>query len=242
MGQCIADSAKIAEDCDLGENVVIMGNVQVADNVYIGHNVVIHEGTKIGRNVHIEDASILGRVPRSGASSRRKASQELPPLEVGDDCVIGTNAILYRGTTIGNHVLIGDLASIRERNIVGSRSIVGRLVMVEPNTRIGEHVVIMTGTHVTGDAVIENDVYMGSEISTTNEKDMGVGVGGYKGPYIKKGARIGSNATLLPGVVIGEGAVVAAGSVVTRDVPAYKVVMGVPAKVVKDAPRDEVMR
>jgi len=67
-------------------------------------------------------------------------------------------------------------------------------------------------------------------------------VGGYKGPYIKKGARIGSNATLLPGVVIGEGAVVAAGSVVTRDVPAYKVVMGVPAKVVKDAPRDEVMR
>lgn len=242
MSQYIADSARIGNDSILGENVVILENVQVGDNVYIGHNVVIHEGTKIGNNVYIDDGSILGRVPRSGASSYRKASQELPPLEVGDDCVVGANAILYRGTRIGNQVLIGDLASVRERNIVGNRSIVGRLVMVEPNTKIGEHVMIQTGTHITGDAVIEDDVYMGSEISTANDNNMARGTGEYKGPHIKKRARIGSNATLLPGIVIGEDSIVAAGSVVTRDVPPYKVVMGVPAKVVKDAPREEVVR
>ena len=83
MSQYISDSAVIGNDSFLGENVVILENVQIGDKVYIGHNVVVHEGTKIGKNVHIEDGSILGRVPRSGASSYRKASQELPPLEEG---------------------------------------------------------------------------------------------------------------------------------------------------------------
>lgn len=242
MSQYVAGSAQISEGCSLGKNIVIEDNVQIGINAHIGHNVVIHEGTKVGANVHIEDGSILGRVPRSGASSYRKASQQLPPLEVGDDCVIGANAILYRGTRIGNQVLIGDLVSVRERNIVGNRSIVGRLVMVEPNTKIGEHVMIQTGTHITGDAVIEDDVYMGDEVSTTNDNKMGRGAGEYKGPHIKKRARIGSNATLLPGVVIGEDSIVAAGSVVTKDVPPYKVVMGVPARVVKDVPRKEVVQ
>ena len=241
MGPCIAGSAKIGSDSVVGENVVVMENVRIGDNVYLGHNVVIHAGTKIGRDVHIEDGSILGRVPRSGVSSYRKASQELPPLEVGDGCVIGTNAIVYRGTRIGDQVLVGDLASIRERNIIGNRSIVGRLVMVEPNTKIGDHVIIQTGTHITGDATIEDDVFMGDEVSTTNDNAMGRGKGEYVGPHIKRGARIGSNATLLPGIVIGEGSIVAAGSVVTRDVPAYKVVMGVPARVVKDAPKEEIV-
>lgn len=241
MGSFIAETARIGRDCSMGQNVVILDNVHIGDNVYIGHNVVIHEGTKIDKNVHIEDGSILGRVPRSGASSRRKASQELPPLEIGSDCVIGANAILYRGTRIGNQVLIGDLASVRERNVVGNRSIVGRLVMVEPNTKIGDHVIIQTGTHITGDAVIEDDVYMGDEVSTTNDNKMGRGVREYKGPHIKKRARIGSNATLLPNVVVGEDSIVAAGSVVTRDVPDRKVVMGVPAKVMRDVPEDELL-
>jgi len=241
MGQYIADSAALGNNSVLGKNIVIMENVRVGDNAYIGHNVVIHEGTKIGKNVHIEDGATLGRVPRSGASSYRKAREELPGLEVGDDCVIGTNAILYRGTVVGSQVLIGDLASIRERNVVGNRSIVGRLVMVEPNTKIGDHVIIQTGTHITGDAVIEDDVFMGDEISTTNDNSMGRGAGEYKGPHIKKRARIGSNATLLPGVVIGEGSIVAAGSVVTKDVPPYKVVMGVPARAVKDVSKEEVV-
>ena len=241
MGQYIAESAKIGNSSVLRENVVMEENVQVGNNVYIGYNVVIHEGTKIGNNVHIEDGSVLGRVPRSGASSRRKASQDLPPLEIRSDCVIGTNVILYRGTRIGSKVLIGDLASVREQNIIGNRSVIGRLVMVEPNTKIGNHVIIQTGTHITGDAVIENDVFMGDEISTTNDNNMGRGRRERKGPHIKKWARIGSNATLLPGIVIGEEAVVAAGSVVTKDVPPYKVVMGVPARVVKDIRREEIL-
>lgn len=237
----IAKTAEIGKNCILGYNVVILDNVQIGDNAYLGHNVVIHEGTKIGNNSYIDDGAILGRAPRSGASARRKVKEALPPLKIGDDCVISAQAILYAGTKIGNQVMVGDLASIRENNIIGNKVIVGRLVMVEPNTKIGDNVTIQTGTHITGDAIIEDNVFFGDEVSTSNDNSMGRGRGIYKGPHIKRGARIGSNSTLLPGVVIGEEAVVAAAAVVTHDVPDRKVVMGVPARVVRDVAEKELL-
>ena len=96
----IAKTAKIGKDCVLGHNVVILDNVQIGDNAYIGHNVVIHEGTRIGNNAYIDDGSILGRIPRSGASARRKVRETIPPLEIGDDCVIGAGALVTQGKKI----------------------------------------------------------------------------------------------------------------------------------------------
>jgi len=242
MSNFIADTAKIGKDCTLGHNVVILDNVQIGDNVYIGHNVVIHEGTRVGDGSFIDDGSVLGRVPRSGSLSRKKASQELPPLEIGKDCVISAHVILYRGTKLANEVMIGDLVSIREQNVIGEKSIIARLISMEPRTVIGKRVRTAAVTHLTSDMVIEDDAFIGSHISTTNDNKMGRGVAGvYKGPHIKRGARIGSNATLLPGVVIGEDAVVAAGALVSRDVPDRKIVMGVPAKVVRDVPENELL-
>lgn len=241
MGTHIAKTAKIGKGCTMGHNLVILDNVQIGHNVYIGHNVVIHEGTRIGDNTFIDDGCILGRMPRSGAAARRKVQQALPPLKIGNDCVISAQAILYAGTKIGNQVMVGDLASIRESIVLGNKVIVGRLVMVEPHTKVGNNVVIQTGTHITGDAIIEDEVYFGDEVSTSNDNAMRRGPGIYKGPHIKRGARIGSNSTLLPGVVIGEEALVAAGAVVTRDVPDRKIVMGVPAKPVRDVPESELL-
>lgn len=242
MGNYIAQTARIRKNCTLGHNVVILDNVQIGSNVYIGHNVVIHTGTRIGDGSFIDDGSILGRMPRSGALSRSKASKDLPPLEIGNHCVISAHVILYRGTKIGNEVMIGDLVSIREHNIIGDKTIIARLISMEPRTVIGKRVRTAAVTHLTSDMIIEDDAFIGSHISTTNDNQMGRGVAGvYKGPHIKRGARVGSNSTLLPGVVIGEEAVVAAGAVVTRDVPDRKVVIGVPAKVVRDVPEDELL-
>lgn len=230
----INPSASIGVNCNIGCNVIILENVVIKDSVYIGHNVVIHEGTVIGANTYIDDGSVLGRKPKSGVSASRKASQVMSPLRLGDGCIVGVNAIIYRGTVIGDQCMVGDMASIRENNTIGQKSIIGRLVMMEPNTKIGNNVKIQTGSHITGDAVIEDDVFFGDEVSTTNDNHMGPSHEACKGPYVKRGARIGSNATLLPGITIGQEAVIAAGSVVTRDVPDKKVVMGVPARVVKD--------
>lgn len=230
----ISRSSKIGKNCAFGNNVVILDNVQIGENVYIGHNAVIHKGTKIGENSYIDDGAVLGRLPRSGAFSKRKAGK-VSPLKIGNNCVVGVNAIIYAGTKIGNEVLVGDLASIRENDVIGDKVIVGRLVMMEPNTKVGNNVKIQTGTHITGDAVIEDFVFFGDEVSTTNDNTMGRGSAEkQKGFYAKKGARIGSNATLLPGVVIGEESVVGAGAVVTKNVPDKKIVMGVPAKIIKD--------
>jgi len=238
----IAETAKVGEGCIIGHNVVILDDVQIGDNVYIGHNAVIHEGTRIGNGTFIDDGSILGRMPRSGALSRSKASKELPPLEIGNNCVISAHVILYKGTKIGDEVMIGDFVSIREHNIIGDKTIIGRLISMEPRTVIGQRVRTAAVTHLTSDMIIEDDAFIGSHISTTNDNQMGRGIARvYKGPHIKRGARVGSNATLLPGVVIGEEAVVAAGAVVTRDVPDRKIVMGVPAKVVRDVPENELL-
>ena len=237
----IKETAKIGRECVFGCNVVILDDVQIGNNAYVGHNVIIHQGTKIGDNAYIDDGAVLGRMPKTGAASQRK-TMKVSPLELGNNCIVGVNAIIYAGTKIENDTMVGDLASIRENNFIGNKTIIGRLVMVEPNTKIGNRTKIQTGTHITGDAIIEDNVFFGDEVSTTNDNSMGRAKNRvYKGPHIKKGARIGSNSTLLPGVVIGKEAVVAAGAVVTKDVPDRKIVVGVPARVIGDVPQDELL-
>lgn len=232
----ISQSAKIGANCIIGHNAVILDNAKIGDNVYIGHNVVIHEGVIVGNNCFIDDNTILGRMPKAGVFSKNKIKDSLPPLEIGDGCVISASVIIYQGTKLGNGVMVGDFVSIREKNVIGEETIIGRMVSMEARTVIGKRVRTAAVTHLTSDMVIEDDVFVGSHISTTNDNTMGRGAGGsYKGPCFKRGSRIGSNATLLPGVTVGENAVVAAGAVVTKDVPSGKLAMGVPAKVVRDA-------
>jgi acetyltransferase-like isoleucine patch superfamily enzyme len=234
-------TAKIGKDCTIGHNVVIAEDIIIGDNVYIGHNVVIRQGARIGKNTHIDDGSILARCPKSGAFSKVKTAST-GTLEIGDSCVIGAGAIIYAGVKIGDNALIGDLASIRENVFVGNDVIIGRLVMMEPGTRVGNCVKIQTGSHITAGAVIEDRVFFGDEVSTANDNTLGRGTAAdHKGFIAKRGARIGSNATLLPGIVVGENAVVAAGAVVTRDVPEKKVVMGVPARVIREVDEKDII-
>ena len=240
MEKYIAETAKIGKDCILGHNIVILDNVQIGNSAYVGHNVVIHEGTKIGNGTFIDDACILGKMPRTGVCSRYKAPEGLPPLEIGNDCTIHAGVILYAGVKIGNQVLIGDLASIRQYSSVGDKSIIGRLTATDPKVTIGARVKVEALNHLALNTIIEDDVFVSDGVMTADNNTMGRG-GASKGPYIKRGARIGIGAILLPGVVIGKEAVVAAGAVVTHDVPDRKMVMGMPARVVRDIPEDELL-
>ncbi len=221
----------------VASSAVIMDGVRFGRNVRIGHGVVIYPFTEIGNDVTVWDGAVLGRPPQGAGNLARQPRDDLPPLRIGDSCVIGACAVVYRGTTVGRNVLIADLASIREECEIGDYVVIARGVTVNYRTRIGHHTKVMDNTHLTGNMVIEDHVFISVLVSSTNDNTMGVHDSGLvpKGPIVRRGARIGASAVLLPGVEVGAYAVVGAGAVVTRDVPPRKVVMGVPARVVRDA-------
>lgn len=245
MSTFIHETAKVPKGTKIGENVVVLAGAELAEDVEIGHNVVIHEGTKLGMGTSIADGAIIGRQPKPAKTSTLSYSEPLKPLEVGENCSIGAGAVLYAGSTIGNNTMVADLASIRENCKIGSFSLVGRGVCVENGVVIGDYTKVQSNAYITAYTVLEDRVFIAPCVTTTNDNFMGRTEKRFKyikGAHVKRGARVGGNSILLPGIVIGEEAFVAAGSVVTRDIPPGKLVMGVPAKVVRDVPEEEKLK
>ncbi|QLJ52179.1 MAG: Acetyltransferase [Candidatus Fermentimicrarchaeum limneticum] len=238
----IDESAKIGKNFKPSHNVVILGNVRIGNNVQVGNNIVIYANVRVGDDVQIQDNSVIGKLPKTSVISSLGKRKNISFTEIGDKVTIGTSCTIYAGTKIGKNCFVGDLASIREGCVIGDSTIVGRAVTMECNTKVGRCVKIQTASHITGNMVIEDYVFLGPEVATMNDKYMGRAGSSFKGPTIKKGARIGGNATILPGVVIGEDAVVGAGSVVTKDVPPSTIVVGVPAKALKTVPKEHLLR
>jgi acetyltransferase-like isoleucine patch superfamily enzyme len=157
-------------------------------------------------------------------------------LEIGSDCAIGPSAVIMYDVKIGDHVLIGNGVSIRENTRIGSYVLLSTSVSINYNTRIGDHVDVRDQSHITGNAIIEDGVFIGIGVSTSNDNDLrkrAYDPTTVIGQTIRRNAMIGSGAILMPGVEIGEGAFVAAGAVVTKDVRPGYLVMGVPAREVR---------
>jgi len=223
----------------LHASVVVRAGATIEDGCQLEENVVVCEGTMLRRGVHVMPGAVLGRPPFATAAATRPLQPTLPPLEIGEGSVIGSNAVIYRGSRIGREVLIGDLAALREECEVGDRTLIGRAVTVNYGTKIGARCKIMDLTHLTGNMLLEDDVFVSAHVSSANDNRMWEGKYAEEsihGPILRRACSIGLGAVLLPGIEIGERAVVAAGAVVTRSVPPGKMVMGVPARVTGDAP------
>jgi acetyltransferase-like isoleucine patch superfamily enzyme len=216
----------------LGEHVVIEEGVTIGENVTIGHHSVIMRDTKLGDNVTIGSHSVLGIRPQRTSTIRdSKPSHEL--LLINSNVRIGSLVSIYAGSVISEGVFIADHASVRENVEVGESTVIGRGAMIELNTRIGSKCTIQTLAYITGDTVLEDDVFIGPCVSMSNDKYMGGREYMLKGPYIGQGSKIGNNVSLLPGIRIGRHAVVGAGSVVTRHVGESETVAGVPARILR---------
>jgi acetyltransferase-like isoleucine patch superfamily enzyme len=234
--------AQLGSGCQLGQNVVIMAGVRLGEQVVVGHNVVIHPGTILGDGVHVGDNSVLGRSPRPASTSTVTEASELPGLKVGAETIIGSGVVLYSGSRIGDDCLIADQSFVREKCVIGDAVIVGRGVTVENETTIGSYTKIQSQAYITAWTTIEDHVFVAPCVVTTNDNFMGRTAERFKyrkGPTIRQGARVGANTTLLPGITIGREAFVAAGSVVTRDVPDETLVMGSPARPLRAVPERE---
>lgn len=147
------------------------------------------------------------------------------------------------GAKIGTGTKIYDesLVYIQECEI-GDNCKIHPFVTIQDNVKIGNLCKIEHYAFIPSSVIIEDEVFIGQGVQFTNDKYPKATINGrlqQDGDYkelqtiVKKGASIGSNATILCGITIGEGALIGAGSVVTKDVPAHTLVVGNPARVVK---------
>jgi acetyltransferase-like isoleucine patch superfamily enzyme len=204
---------------------------------------VVHPGTVLGDGVKVLEYAVVGKQP--ALSPRSTASREpLPPAEIGDDSIVSTGAIVFAGTRIGARAILGDQSCVRERVTLGDDVVVGRGSLVENDTTIGSSTKIQADAYITAYSTLEDDVFVAPCVVTTNDNFMGRTERRHelrRGPTIRRGARIGGGAILLPGVEVGEEAFVGAGAVVTRNVPPRKLVVGSPARVLRDVPDEELL-
>jgi len=188
----------------------------------------IYENVTLGEGTVVEDFSLVGVAPRGAQDG------ELPTT-IGERAVIRSHTVIYAGNVIGRNFQTGNKVNIRESNRIGDNVSIGTLSVVEHHVDIGNNVRIHTQVFIPEFSVLEDGCWIGPNVVLTNAKyPLSPGVkDSLVGPVVRRNAKIGANATLLPGVVIGEGALVGAGAVVVRDVPAGAVVVGNPARVIR---------
>ncbi len=193
----------------------------------MGHT--IHPNVTIGKNSVIGEYVIIGEPPRG------KKPGDLPTV-IGDGAVIRSHTVIYAGNTIGSNFQTGHHVLVREENSIGDNVSIGTLSVVEHHVIVGNNVRIHTQAFVPEMSILEEGAWIGPNAVITNAAyPLSPNVKNeLKGAHVKKNAKIGANATLLPGITIGENALVGAGAVVTKDVPPNKVVAGNPATIIND--------
>jgi acetyltransferase-like isoleucine patch superfamily enzyme len=202
----------------------------------------VYPGTVLGDGVRVLEYAVIGKQPSLGASSTAKRDP-LPPAEIGARTVVSSGAIVFAGSSVGADSIVGDQSCIRERVTLGDDCVLGRGSLIENDTTVGKGTRIQAGAYITAYSTLEEDVFIAPCVVTTNDNYMGRTErrkAEMRGPTIRRSARVGGGAVLCPGIEVGEEAFVGAGAVVTRDVPARKVVVGSPARVLRDVSADEL--
>jgi UDP-3-O-[3-hydroxymyristoyl] glucosamine N-acyltransferase len=241
-GAHIDPAAVIADDVDISPGAVIHANAKIGAGSSIGSSTVIHAGTVLGERCVIEDCVVLGKRPRLRPGSSA-AGLELGPLTLEEGVTVCCGAVVYAGSRVGASSIIGDQSQVRERVTIGTNSVVGRASCVDFGSAVGSRVRIQTGVYVTAQAIVEDDVFLGPGVLTTNDDTMDRHPSGelLRGPIFRRACRVGGAAVLVPGVTVGEEAFVAAGALVSRDVAARDVVLGVPARAIRRVPDDDLL-
>ncbi len=228
--------SNISTKAIIPDTVIIHEDVTIEDDVILHDYVVLYPGTILRRGAEVFDHCVLGKLPTTPGSTARALKESYGKTIVGENTILCPGVVLYAGCQIGHNTLMGDFASVREDCKIGDYCIISRNVSVNYETTIGSYTKIMDNTHITGNMTIGDHVFISVQVATTN--DNGMGRNGYDdhvvGPTIEDYVTVGAAANILPNVHIGENSIVGAGAVVTKDVEKNKVVMGVPARVIRD--------
>jgi acetyltransferase-like isoleucine patch superfamily enzyme len=157
----------------------------------------------------------------------------------------GRHCVIFEGVRIGDGTRLGNFVLIRSQTTIGVGCTIGSNVDIEGEVRIGDHVSLQSFCYITRGVVIEDEAFLGPRVTTMNDRRICYRRPGMAflraAPRILHAARIGGGSLLLPGITVGENAVVGAGSVVTRDVPDRVLVMGSPARPMRQVPEDQIL-
>lgn len=220
---------------DRALGLVVGDGVTLPASVTIGANVVIHPNTVLGEGCEIQDGAVLGKPPKLARHSAA-AGAAVGALVLGEGVVVCAGAIVFAAARIGAGAILGDQSYVRERASVGKGSVIGRGSAVDNDVTIGDRVRVQTSVYLTAFSVVEDDVFIGPGVTTTNDSTMSRHPPEFemRGALLRRACRVGGGVVLCPGVEVGEEAFIAAGAVVTKDVPRRAVVMGVPGRVVRE--------
>lgn len=227
----ISEKAQIGDKVSIGANCIIEDNVRIEDNCYIDSNTIIRSGTSIGRNTFIGANCIIGEYLMDFCLSRKEQKHS---LSIGSNTLIRSGSIIYTQSSIGPYFQTGHRVTIREGSQIGCHVSVGTLSDIQGNCHIGDYVRMHSNVHIGQLSSVDNFVWIFPYVVLTNDPTPPSTEDNFRGVHVNKFALISTGAILLPGVRIGRDALVGAAANVTRDVEDYSVVVGNPAKKVKD--------
>ncbi len=248
----IDDNIFIGDNCDISKNVTLIGNVRIGNNCKIGNNVFL-KSVSIGDNSIIQDNSIIGYSTITGHYYDQKKSEENNTnlghpqycITIGKNVLIRTGVTIYLDANIGDNCWINHNAIIREKVTILEDSTIGSNTICENNVSIGKRCAIHNNTMICAETLIESFVFIGPGVSFTNNSPIGHlrdVPSTIRGAKLRLGCAIGGGATICPGVEIGHEAIIAAGSVVTKDIPPRIIVVGNPAKKIKDVEQQSFIK
>ena len=237
LDQSDAIQGEVADDVILGHFCVIGEGARIGPGARLGSHVVVHPGTVVGPACVVQDGAVLGKPPKLAKHSTAPRVGN-DPLILEEGAVVCSGAVVFAASRLEAGAIVGDQAYVRERTVIGEGSVIGRGSAVDNDVQVGARVRVQTDVYLTAYSVIEDDVFVGPGVLTTNDSTMARHDDDYPvvGATLRRACRVGGAVVITPGVEIGEEAFVAAGAVVTKNVPPRGVVMGIPGRVVRDVP------
>jgi acetyltransferase-like isoleucine patch superfamily enzyme len=218
----------------------INGDVTTGTDVLIDSNATIYGPVELGERTYVGPNCVVG-FPELSELRKLMNKTTLPrklPTVVGDNCIIRSGTVLYSNVKAGSDVSFGHNVLVREGVTIGEHTKIGTNVVIDGKSSIGSHVSIQTGVYLCTYSTVEDSSFLGPCCVFTNDKYVAQKPFKLIGPTVKRGASVGANALLFPGITVGEGAVIGSQAMVNSDVPPRAIFVGIPAKRLRDVPAD----
>lgn len=225
----IGQHVTFGQNVTLGHHCIIEDGAVIGDNVYIDSNTIVRSGVALGADSFVGSNCILGEYQMDFC---RDHSAPAHPLTIGAHALLRSGTILYSGSVVGEGFQTGHNVTIREKAQIGDHVSVGTLSDIQGNCRIGNYVRMHSNVHIGQLSQVDDFVWIYPYVVLTN--DPTPPSNNFVGVHVHSFAIVATGALVMPGLDIGQDALVAAGAIVTKPVPAYAVVAGNPGRTISD--------